>query len=298
MRWMQRKSRSRRLSLFLLGFFAAYLGLCFYVADSIVSPKRRPAFLPKQFVTWEPAPGVPAWASPSVPQGKAKNLFIFSHGIKANRAFFASTAEELQKRGYDVVLLPMPGHDGSPEKTVGFGTSEAKLIKQTIDAVKADHIVLVGCSMGGAGTWMASDHPRVDGIATESAYGHLEPITHIWFNRALPFGDILFRPVMWIASARLHLNPSDINPVDTAAKWDHHKPALVMHAAGDQLIPIEQGEELARVSGAEFWRIPLVAHSDGQEVGKEYVDRVENVMLKVLHKKEKVIDGKPQRLGS
>ncbi len=294
---MQRKSRLRRLSYFLLGFFAVYIGLCFYVADKIVSPKRHPAFLPKQFVIWEPAPGVPAWASPAVPKGMAKNLFIFSHGIKANRAFFAKTAEELQKRGYDVVLLPMPGHDGSPEKTVGFGVSEAKLIRQTIDAVKADHIVLVGCSMGGAGTWIASDHPRVDGVATESAYGHLEPITHIWFNRALPFGDILFRPVLWIASARLHLNPSDINPVETATKWDHRKPALVMHAAGDQLIPIEQGEELAQVSGADFWRIPLVSHSDGQEVGKEYVDRVEGVMLKVIHPNEHIQSKKPQRLG-
>lgn len=278
----RRKNRVRKLGYFLLGLFAAYVAFCFYMADRVVSPRRVAAFKPKEFVTWEPIPNVPAWASPSVPDGKAKNLFIFSHGIKANRFFFAKTAEELQKRGYDVVLLPMPGHDGSPEPTVGFGTTESKLIRETIDHVRAKHIVLVGCSMGGAATWMASDHPRVDGVVTECAYGRLEPVTHSWFNRALPYGDILFKPVLWIASARLHLNPSNINPVETAMKWDHKKPALVIQAQDDTLIPLNQGKELAEVSGAEYWPVPFAIHADCQSCGKEYVNRLEVVMRQVL----------------
>ena len=237
--------------------------------------------LPRDPIIWDPLPNVHAWVTPAVAQGKAKNLFIFSHGLKANRAFFLPTAQKLAKRGYDVLLLPMPGHDDNPEKYLGFGPKEALLIKATIDAVKADHIVLVGCSMGGAATWLASDHPRVDGVVTESAYGRLEPITHVWLDRGFPGGSIIFRPVIWIASAKLGLNPANINPVETAARWDHRKPALVIHAGDDRLIPIAQGREIAKVSGAEFWECPGRLHSDCQDE-KTYVDRVESVMKRSL----------------
>lgn len=269
--------------LFIVGtVLVIHLGFCYYVAGTLISPKRNIPLKPKEMVIWEPVKGVPAWTSPAVAKGQAHNVFIFSHGIKADRSFFSVTAEKLMKRGYDVVLLPMPGHDESPEKTVGFGTTESKLIRETIDAVKADHIVLVGTSMGGAATWMASDHPRVDGLVTESAYGRLEPITHVWFNRIMNHGDVIFKPVLWIASWKLHMNPNDINPVDTAAKWDRKKPALVMHAGEDQLIPIAQGEELAKASGAEFWKVPGASHADCESCGIEYVDRIEGVMKKVL----------------
>ncbi|MEI8281598.1 MAG: alpha/beta hydrolase [Armatimonadota bacterium] len=280
---MRQKKRFRRLVFFLCGLFVAYVFGCFAIADMIITRKRVPSIKPPQFSTWEPVPNVVSWTSPAVPEGNAKNLFIFAHGIKADRSFFANTATVLMKRGYDVVLLPMPGHDVNPDPHIGFGVTESKLIKQTIDAVKADHIVLVGCSMGGAGTWLASDHPRVHGVVTESAYGRFEPITHIWFNRVFTGGDILFRPSVWIASNKLGLNPSDINPVETAAKWDHKKPALVIHGPIDSLIPYAQGQELAKVSGAELWSPENREHGKCQDEGDAYIDHVESVMKRVLH---------------
>jgi pimeloyl-ACP methyl ester carboxylesterase len=284
MQLTRQKKWFRRLVLLLVGLLLAYIPLCFWVANSIINAPRSVPMMPKQLVVWEPVPKVPAWVSPAVVQGKAKNVFIFSHGIKADRYFFADTARELVKRGYDVVLLPMPGHDEGPDQYLGFGPKEAELIKKTVDAVKADHIVLVGCSLGGAATWLASDHLRVDGVVTESAFAHLEPITHIWLDRAISGGSVIFRPVIWIVSGKLHINPSEVNPAETAAKWDHRKPALVMHAGDDNLIPIEHGRELAIVSGAEFWEVPGRSHAQCQDVGSEYVDRVEGVMKRVLKK--------------
>ena len=175
----------------------------------------------------------------------------------------------------------MPGHDDNPETYLGFGPKEAILIKDTIKAVKAEHIVLVGCSLGGSATWLASDDPRVDGVVTESAFSHLQPITNIWLDRGFKGGSVVFRPVIWMVSAKLGLNPNDINPAETAAKWDHSKPALVIHAGDDRLIPIAQGHELAQLSGAEFWECPGRLHSDCQDE-QGYVDRVEGVMKNVI----------------
>lgn len=261
----------------------SYLLACNILANVVINrsgsviPTR-----PKELVVWNPSPDLPGWASPAVAEGKAKNVFVFSHGLKANRAFFEQTALEMVRRGYDVVLLAMPGHEANPDPQLGFGLKEAKLIREALDKIKAQHVVLVGTSMGGAASWLASDHSKVDGIVTESAFSHLDPITRVWFDRKMPFGSLLFRPVIWLASWKLGINPADVNPVETAKKWDHHKPALVIHAIGDSLIPMEQGEELAKATGAELWKVPFVRHGQCQDEGKAYWDHVESVMKRVL----------------
>ena len=284
MQLTQRKKWFRRLKFCLFGGFGLYVALCVCLAYAVVSRRNSTIpVCPSPLVVWRPIPTIPAWASSSVGKGTAKHVFIFSHGLKADRAFFALTALELVKRGYDVVLLPMPGHDENPDDKLGFGPKESQLIRKTIDAVKADHVVLVGCSMGGAATWLASDHPRVDGIVTECAFSHLDPATRNWFDLKFPGGSVIFRPVVWIASAMVGVNPGEVNPGDTAKKWDHRKPALIIQAGGDKLIPLTQGRELALDSGGEYWEIPSLKHAQCQDVGKEYIDRIEGVMKRVIH---------------
>jgi pimeloyl-ACP methyl ester carboxylesterase len=278
-----RKKWVRRFKYFGLGLVLTYLALCFVLANLVVSRHSlKVPVRPKEFVVWEPVPKVPAWASPGVPMKASPYLFIFAHGVKADRSFFQGTALELMKRGYDVVLLPMPGHDENPDGTLGFGPKEAELIKATINAVKAKNIVLVGCSLGGAVSWLASDDPRVNGVVTECAFSHLEPITRRWFDRKMPVGALLLRPVIWMASAMVGLDPADVNPAESARLWDHSKPALVIQAADDKLVPTSQGEELAKASGAEYWEVPNLEHAQCQRCGKEYIDRVERVMQKVI----------------
>jgi pimeloyl-ACP methyl ester carboxylesterase len=259
-----------------IGLFFAYVYLCFQLANSVISPVRFRPTMPASFQEREIAPGNPAWVSPDL--DKRDQVFVFSHGLGGSRDFFASTATELQKRGYGVVLLAMPGQDSHPAKTIGFGTTESQVIRATLDKLTAKRIVLVGCSMGGAATWMASDHPKVDAIATEGAYGRLDPVTKVWLRAKAPSGDILFAPVIWIATSRLRIKASEINPVDYAKRWDHAKPALVIQSANDDLIPREQADELAKASGAEYWVVEGTSHANAQGVGAEYVGRLEALM--------------------
>lgn len=284
----ERKKRRKKIALRVLLFgLATYIGVCYALADAVVSRQsQEPPQRPKELEVWQPVPNVPAWASTGVSKGTAKSVFIFSHGLKANRAFFKRTSLEMIKRGYDVVLLPLPGHDENPDDKLGFGPKEAALIRSTVDAIKAENIVLVGCSMGGAASWLASDHPKVDGIVTECAFGNLDPVTRVWFDRKMPGGSVLLRPVVWMASWKVGITPGDINPIETAKKWDHAKPALVIQAAADKLIPISQSEELAKASGADYWLIPSIKHACCQEVGAVYDDRVEGVMKQVLAKQK------------
>lgn len=271
----QPKKWFRRLIWAVIGLFLAYIAMCWMTASQIISPPRRLSEKPADLENYEVSPQTLAWASPSVIKKEAKNIFVFSHGLLADQSFFVGTALELQKRGHGVVLLPMPGHGSSPEPKVGFGITESELIRKTVDGLPEAKIILVGCSMGGAATWLASDHPKVSAVATEGAYGRLEPVTRHWFERKNKGGAIFFRPVIWIASWRLGKNPSEINPVLTAKLFK--KPALVIHCEKDSLIPREQSLELAQAASAEYWEIAGAKHAQGQEFGKEYVDRLENL---------------------
>ena len=273
----------------------AYFGGCFAIARRLVEMPRHVSVARKEFAIWEPVPGVRAWVTPLLVEGPRKEVFVFSHGMKGNRDYWADTALKLQERGYQVVILPMPGQDDNPEKSLGFGPKEEQLIRKTVRALKAESVVLVGCSLGGAASWMASDEPGVSGVVTDSAFAHLEPATRGWLRKDLPFGDILLRPVIWFGTAMVGIKPDEINPVDTAGRWiipsagvlepgappvpELRRPALVIHGGEDRMIGTDQAEELAKASGAELWIIPGRGHADLQ-MHQDYVDRVEAVMKK------------------
>jgi pimeloyl-ACP methyl ester carboxylesterase len=259
-----------------IGLFLAYIYLCFQLANSVMSPPRRVADMPDAFKEVEIVPGSPAWVSPDLET--KDEVFVMSHGLGGDRGFFADTAIALQKKGYGVVLTAMPGQDTSKIKTIGFGTLESEVIKKTLDALKAKKIVIVGCSMGGAATWMASDHPKVAGIVTEGAYSRLGPVTKEWLKAKIPGGDIVFAPVIWIATWKLGIRAGDINPVEFAEKWDRSKPAVVIQAENDSLIPRVQADELAKASGAEYWVVKGVGHANCQDERDTYLEKLVSVM--------------------
>lgn len=244
-----------------VGLFLAYVFLCFRLANSVVSPPRIIPTKPLWATETEVLPGIVAWTSKDY--DKRKTAIIFSHGLGGNRSAFEFTAERFAKEGFGVILLPMPGQDVNPEPTIGFGTAESRLIKKVIDKLPNGKIALVGVSMGGAASWMASDHPRVSAVITEGAYSRLEPVTKEWLKAKMAFGDILFAPVIWIATAKLGLKAADINPVQYAKSWKG-KPALIIQAENDSLIPRGQSQELAIVTGTELWLVPNVSHANCQ----------------------------------
>jgi pimeloyl-ACP methyl ester carboxylesterase len=175
----------------------------------------------------------------------------------------------------------MHGHNGNADNEIGFGVKESKMIRQVLDVVKGEKIVLVGCSMGGASVWMASDHPRVAGIVSESAYSRLRPTTVTWLSRFGSWGPVVWAPVIKLCEWRTNINPDDVNPIEFAEKWDRSKPALVIHAGEDKLIPKSQGEELAKASGADYWEVPSASHANCQFQREEYVNRLDAIMKRL-----------------
>ncbi|MHB8637472.1 MAG: alpha/beta hydrolase [Fimbriimonadaceae bacterium] len=279
---MQRKRRFKRLGYFLGGAFLVYVAICWYLAGQYLSPPRVTGLLTPPFdhdvtVSTRGGPN-PTWVTNNF--DKAPVVFVLAFGNGGIRGSFTGLSHDLMQKGFAAVTPCMPGQDASPEKTIGFGRAEARTLEDTVAWVRANRkdqpkVVLLGVSMGGAACWLTvGQEPAVDAIVTESAYVELAPTVEQFFNRTLPGGSFLFRPVVWIAQWRSGLRVGDINPVQSAAAW-RGRPALVIQAADDDLVNPKQGEQLAEATGAQYWLVAGAKHAGCYDVDpKAYVARL------------------------
>ena len=68
-----------------------------------------------------------------------------------------------------------------------------------------------------------------------------------------------------------------VEPVEAAKKW--RKPAVVIHAERDNLIPKADAEALAAASGAELWVVPHAHHAHASQFAFEgYVQRIVSLL--------------------
>jgi len=110
-------------------------------------------------------------------------------------------------------------------------------------------------------------------VISEGAYGRFEEVMDISLDSLIPGTNVFLRPMVWLASAEAHINPSAIVPLNSAAKWK--KPALVVQGEKDKLIPLHQAKELAAAANCSLWIVPGAAHAECFSVArKEFLDRL------------------------
>lgn len=279
MQLQRRKNRFRKVILWLSLGVGLYFGMCYKLADGLIHMPRSKPDKPAEFATWQPIEGVNAWVTPSVADGKRETVFVLCHGLGGDRGYYANTGLELQKRGYQVVILPMTGQDDNPSETVGFGPAESELIRKTVRALNAKQTILVGCSLGGAAVWLASDEPGVSAVVSDSAFTRLDEACNAWLKKDLPGGNIVLRPVIWFGTGKVGVKPSEVNPVEVARKWPTSQPALVIHGEKDRLFSVANADELAKASGANLWIVPDAGHAQPVD-DPTYVDCLEKLALK------------------
>ena len=227
--------------------------------------------------------GEPIWISPGLQSGRshANTLYVMSHGLGGGIGHWSSLGDQLVKKGYDVILTEMPAHGDSPDTVCTFGSKESDIIVDATKWAQAHYerkprVVLVGVSLGGASSWLATAKaPNLfDAIVTEGSFARLNDVSDNWFDRRMPDGHILFWPVKRFAGDMAGVDPMSINPIEAAAKWKR-KPALVIHCQEDDLMKESYADDLARASGGKEWIIPKAGHSEGcARASNEYLKRL------------------------
>jgi pimeloyl-ACP methyl ester carboxylesterase len=289
MRWLRLRRIWVRIVLYLALGVGAYVLLCWWLARGYVSPIRAVSSPPPSAVSEELPFGaypIPVWATPGLARGEpsANALFVLVHGYGGNRGSWADAFEELHRRGYGVVVPEMPAHGTNADPRSGFGPKEADVLLEVTRWArsripKGTRVVAVGLSMGGAACWLASQREPAafDAIVSESAFADLESVQRHWFSKLLPGGTIVLAPVTWFGRKIAGVDPAHVRPVEAAAKWKG-RPALVIHAAQDRLMPREHAERLAAAAGCELWEIPGAGHAEGYFVAKhEFLRRLETL---------------------
>jgi len=134
---------------------------------------------------------------------------------------------------------------------------------------KAPRVVLVGVSLGGASSWLATEKAPdlFDAIVTEGSFAHLDDVANNFFDRRLPGGHIIFWPVKYFASKMARVNPSEVNPLEAAKKW--HRPGLVIHCGADNLMKLRYARDLAAASHADLWIIANAGIAQGCVVDEQ-----------------------------
>lgn len=272
-----------RASSYLGGIALLWLGLCYFIATTYLRPSRVVTSKPEGAVDVT-IPRlkypIPAWSTPGLANGKptAKPIFIFAHGYGGCRDTWVKAQADLAKLGYESVIPAMPGHDTNPDPTSGFGVKEADVLVRTVVWARRQSpgakVIFVGVSLGGAACWLASESVSVNGIVCESSFPTLNEATSRSLGGVIPGGDYLFAPVRFFAAKLADLDPSTINPIDSARKWKG-KPSLVIWDGADRLFPKSFSDRLCSAAGCPYWEIKGAAHSYGYVVaGKEFCARL------------------------
>lgn len=283
--------RVRRLLLFAGSAFAfGYVFFCYNLAKGYLSPIREIPPLPDGFaekkVPTRFGPN-PTWSAGDPEQ--ANTAYILVHGYGGNREYWTEIAKELEQRGNYVLIPAMPGQDASPAPKVGFGIYEADVILDTVKAVRTlkdapSKVVVVGVSMGGSATWIAAQkslkpgEPKIDAVVTDGAYAVFREAMDSFFNRKLPGGSFLLRPVVWFAESMSDVKSEAVKPVDAAASWKG-RPALVIQGQADTLIVPSHGDRLSKAAGCRQWKIPNAVHAESFEADRNgYIEGLTSVL--------------------
>ncbi|HMV68043.1 MAG TPA: alpha/beta hydrolase, partial [Myxococcota bacterium] len=163
--------------------------------------------------------------------GGGHGTVLYVGGNAEHVASSRALAEALRERGWDLlVLVPrgFPGSEGYPTE-VGFARDVRAAWAYLTGPlhVRPEHVVMHGRSMGGGVVGLLLGEIRPGGWVFESTYDSLD---------AMAWHEYPYYPVSWML--RFHLNTASRANLGAG-------PALVAHAATDEVIPVARARALA-----------------------------------------------------
>lgn len=193
-----------------------------------------------------------AWLIP--PAGAAKDTWaVFIHGIGGVREGGYRYVPELHAAGYPVLMITYRNDRGAPPSDEGiyaFGLTEWPDIDAAIDFATgrgAADILLIGDSMGGALVGQFLGHSqktdRLRGIILDSpALDYPMVVSTIVQQLGWPFAPVLATLGTMTFAAEHGVAMSEAHSIEAVAAYQG--PLLIVHGAGDSIVPISITDRL------------------------------------------------------
>lgn len=229
------------------------------------------------------------WAQP-----RPAPTIVLCHGYRISRAHLRSVAGLEYARGYNVLTFDFRGHGDSESVTTSGGKVEVRDLEAALTVAQrqpetlSGRIIIHGFSMGAAVALLTPSHADVAAIIADSPYARsfdvvrrlveyrLLEASNRWKRWPRLVGQLhhLLSPLAWATVAmsvlvfRLRFGFGFLARPDASFKrWQGWRayaqtsgrrrpvPILLIHAEGDQLIPIEHAHRIAHQ--AKIYEVPL-----------------------------------------
>jgi fermentation-respiration switch protein FrsA (DUF1100 family) len=206
-------------AIFLLSGIGAVFAIGWALAEPVqISVGKPPADLGAEAVEFNSDSGasVHAWWCPLA---KTQCVVVLLPGIRANRLSMVERAQFLHRAGYSVLLIDFQATGETKGDHITFGWKESRdvlaAIKFVHEVSATDCVTIIGSSLGGVATLLATPPLRVDAIVLEEVYPTIEIATRNRMENYLgTFGrtltPLLLNQLQW----RLGISASQLRPID------------------------------------------------------------------------------------
>jgi fermentation-respiration switch protein FrsA (DUF1100 family) len=238
-----------------------------------------PAELNVQPVTFlsDSGANVAAWWCP-LPDSRGTVLLL--PGVRANRLSMVDRARFLRRAGYSTLLIDFQATGETKGDHITFGWKESRDVLAAVEFIRkmqpADHIGIIGSSLGGAATLLAYPPLKVDALILEAVYPTIKVATTNRLENYLgPIGRWFAPLLLKQLHVRIGVSADDLRPINHIA--DVSCPILLINGEKDRNTRPEDAQLLfsrAR-SPKQLWFVPNAGHVDLHKAATaEYESRV------------------------
>jgi fermentation-respiration switch protein FrsA (DUF1100 family) len=214
------------------------------------------------------------------PVRNSRGAVLLLPGIRANRLSMVDRTRFLHRAGYSVLLIDFQATGETKGDQITFGWKESRDAVAAVNFIRnagpASRVAIIGSSLGGVATLLATPPLKVDGIILEAVYPTIEIATRNRLENYLsPLGRFAVPLLLKQLRMRLGISADDLRPIDHIA--DVGCPVFIMSGEKDRTTRPEDTEALFSRAQLpkQLWFVPKAGHVDLHKAARaEYESRV------------------------
>jgi pimeloyl-ACP methyl ester carboxylesterase len=200
-----------------------------------------------------------------VPGRKGAGAVILMHGLRASRLNMLGRTRFLAESGFTVLCFDFRAHGESTGDEITFGYLESEDARAAIEflrhAAPDERIGIIGISMGGAATLLATPPLAADALVLEEVYATIgEALTNRLTANLGGWASVLSNLLIIQFEPRVGVNAEELRPIERVEKLT--MPKLFIVGAADKYTTLEESVRLYERAAKpkEFWAIEGAAH--------------------------------------
>ena len=203
---------------------------------------------------------------------------ILMHGVRSNRISMLNRARFLSAAGFSVLLFDFQAHGESTGDHITFGYLESKDAQAAVEFMRArapgERIGVIGVSMGGAATVLASPPLDVNAMVLEMVYPSLDEAVGNRLSMRLGRWSRILTPLLtWQFALRAGVTAKAMQPIQRVDEIT--VPKFFIAGSEDKHTTLAESQRMfdAAANPKELWIVEGVGHVDAHQAKPEEYER-------------------------